>query len=1267
MFNSEKWTEADAVKWLKEHNFKNKMIYKTENFLWFRQVSPKKLKTDGYDVYHNKKLGDSGVELVIAYKEQEKGGKVSAEQVNKFINESYKDSASENVGDYVLDKELSNKEVKIYHDPKTNKTVAVNRGTKEASDWLNNAAYAVSNKLYKKTGRYKRAQEAQDKAIKKYGKVDSNIGHSQGAIITRNLNEEGKTGEVINVNPASKGEAAKDNEYNVRSKNDVVSALQVPADYIRGVLYPSTKRKRKQKDITIEAKTNNPLTEHSSDILNRIEPDKMIGQGRHKQTIKNKLEDFTQALHMENSDIQDNQKLLHESYENMTKDELKKVLFQREEDLKKSNEEKTKLINALENEGPVSKRHYMTKDIELYDIINFHKFNKTQDGKILEQHPEYYEYNPFQTSFDKNIKKNKNYYRDYQKKFIEDWSVSAQELVILYYGVGSGKTMIAVNCAEQFQEINQNAHIYFLTPASLVLGTIKECYDRGIQANRKDANGDYIYYFVSYQQLLKSNFDFKSNSLLIIDEAHNLRNLISSEISEKVSARKYKRTGNYSLVGNKLSEKLIESSSEFLRTIFMTGTLFVNSSKDIETLMSIGYKKQPLLNIDYTKYESMINSDIEFKIYYEGLISYYRVPKVSTMPSKNFEFVPIQDPELEFDVMVESKKGNLMKEPYFMISRNQAIKQKVEYIIEFLNNHKNEKTLIYSQFLGKSINPLLKALDKEGIKYGFISGQLTQGEKMDVVKQYNDNEIKLIIFTLSIKEGISFKETNNIIIFQPYWNYAIMEQIMARGIRLNSHEKQNKAIINIYFLVAVQNEKETKDWFKTANQIMNFDIKNFVFIKTKDKEGIETKELGPIANNYHSRDIDLYNRMFIKQEEINIFEERLLGLPRFEDVNNNENNDFIKEFNLELEKIAQEKGHAPNIKESIKLKKSMYKEFYNKKIKDIDSRIVRFNQDTRYKSNRNPNLEEKASENKYGDKTNDIKKLINKKASLSEFLTLFNISKQDITQFQANFTPISEIDIVIDKSGIASDTRKNLKILEPTAGIGNFIEQLLKLDNRFNFMIDCNEFNNAFYQIGKNMYDEIDNVKWYNGDFWIYNNKYNYDYILGNPPFNLAHQVLQKITYKARKGQPEPEPTYEKVDKRLYDIHFVSKAYNLLNNGGILSMIISDRFLRQKDIGEFSIFNLYLNDMKKIDNTSVDIIETSQFKEDKKNVSKEMTTNFGMVCITLKKIKDFNIDLESKKRVGNIVNDLEPEEKKELIKNLGLKNKRKKVVNLDKI
>lgn len=972
-------------------------------------------------------------------------------------------------------------------------------------------------------------------------------------------------------------------------------------------------------------------------------------------SFNKKIDKLRDAIYMYGGELNRQQDELHNSIKALSNEELQALLLKKDEQLK----EKDKIIEMLETE--YQPKQFKTKNIDLYNILNFHKFNKTEDGKILQNMPELYAYDPYESAFDKNLKKNKNYYREYQKKFIQDWSVSAQELVILYYGVGSGKTMIAVNCAEQFNEITKNSHIYFLIPASLVLSTIKEMYDRGIDPTRKDMNGDYIYYFVSYQQLLRSNFDFQDNSLLIIDEAHNLRNIKSEEINVKKSARKYIKTGNYSLVGNKLSEKLLKSSSKFLRTIFMTGTLFVNSSEDIEALISIGYKKQPMLNIDKNKYEIIINSDREFKIYYEGLISFYRVPKISSMPSKQFHFVPIENKKLEYNIFVESKKtGMPIREPYFIESRNQSVNQKNKWILDFLKSHKNEKTLIYSQFLEKSLSKLLEELKNKNYKFGFISGELTQVEKLNIVKKYNDDEINIIVFTLSIKEGISFKETNNIIVYQPYWNYAIMEQVLARGIRLNSHKLQNKATIHLYFLVTIQNKQNTIDWFKNADAIMNNDIKNLIYVKQDENDNKFTNDkIGKYKfnNNFLSRDIDLYNRMFDKQEEINKFEKKLLELPRFEDVNNNENNEFIEDYKLKLQEFENEFGKLPTNAEMIKLKKIMYKEFYDKKIKTINERITRFSEDTRYRQFRNPNLEEKASGDTYGDKTKEIQTLINKKADLSDFLTLFNISKQDITLFQANFTPSSEINIVIDNLDIKNDKRDNLKILEPTCGIGNFIENLLKLENKYNFMIDCNEYNNAFYQIGKTIYKDIDNVKWYNSDFYIFQNKYNYDYIIGNPPFNLAYQVLQKVNIKTKRGEPKQDPIFKKVDKRLYDIHFVSKAYNMLNDDGKLGMIISDRFLRSND-EIFNNFKIYTEDMKKIDPTSFEIIKTGDFKKSK-SVSKEMETSFGMVCIIMKKLPNFNINLDNKKRIENTTNEFQKIEKEPKVEKIKKETKKK--------
>jgi len=206
-----------------------------------------------------------------------KGGSLSANEVKQFVSASYEDGKgkTEQIGNYILDKQLSTGKAKVYHDSKNNKTVVANRGTKgTVSDWKNNLEYLRGN--YDETDRMKQALDVQQKAIAKYKKVDYNIGHSQSGIITRKLNEKGLTGQVINVNPASLFEKQQKNEFVIRSKNDPVSILHA--------LNPFAK---KENTTTIEG-TSNLLKEHSSDILTRIDPNQQIGTGKLSKVSSNK-------------------------------------------------------------------------------------------------------------------------------------------------------------------------------------------------------------------------------------------------------------------------------------------------------------------------------------------------------------------------------------------------------------------------------------------------------------------------------------------------------------------------------------------------------------------------------------------------------------------------------------------------------------------------------------------------------------------------------------------------------------------------------------------------------------------------------------------------------------------------------------------------------------------------------------------------------------------------------------------------------------------
>ena len=195
------------------------------------------------------------------------GGRLSTQNLKGLLDASY-DPKQKQVGDFVLDKELSSGTSKVYRNEKTGQVVVAHRGTAGISDWGNNAVYALGGKTaYKLTSRYREAEKVQRRAEKKYGASNvSTIGHSQGGLQSELLG--GRSKEIITLNKATMPfeSNTNKNQYDVRSNRDVVSGLNPFA-------------KKSKKDVNIKAKTYNPLTEHSGDILNRLDKNRTIGKG----------------------------------------------------------------------------------------------------------------------------------------------------------------------------------------------------------------------------------------------------------------------------------------------------------------------------------------------------------------------------------------------------------------------------------------------------------------------------------------------------------------------------------------------------------------------------------------------------------------------------------------------------------------------------------------------------------------------------------------------------------------------------------------------------------------------------------------------------------------------------------------------------------------------------------------------------------------------------------------------------------------------------
>jgi hypothetical protein len=205
------------------------------------------------------------------------GGALKASELKALLKASY--SGENKVGDFVLDKRLSTQTSKVYYNPTTQQTVVAHKGTEGLTDWMNNIAFAVGGRwLYEKTDRFKEAERVQLGAEAAYGTDNlSTIGHSQGALQSEILGQKGK--EVITLNKPSRPfeKSASSKQTDIRTERDPVSIFTDP-------------------DITIESESWNPLTEHSTDVLDRLDPERMIGEGL--KSVNQKIHHFKRCIGM---------------------------------------------------------------------------------------------------------------------------------------------------------------------------------------------------------------------------------------------------------------------------------------------------------------------------------------------------------------------------------------------------------------------------------------------------------------------------------------------------------------------------------------------------------------------------------------------------------------------------------------------------------------------------------------------------------------------------------------------------------------------------------------------------------------------------------------------------------------------------------------------------------------------------------------------------------------------------------------------------------
>lgn len=431
--------------------------------------------------------------------------------------------------------------------------------------------------------------------------------------------------------------------------------------------------------------------------------------------------------------------------------------------------------------------------------------------------------------------------------------------LLLFHGIGTGKTRSSILIAEALMKQNPNFKVNVILPARLKTNYIDELmifFDtipklKDLSKEKKLKFLEDRYEIMSYEfiiNLFKKSVDinetlkkFTKNRILIIDEFHNLiANSIQEDAINDIHNKNKLKITNKNPIRALIMRYIARYAHDSCKMFFLSATpVFDNYRQFIELVK--------LLNKEEIKKDKDLNQLIP---YLKGKISYYNSDNRSDFPEVSYDNLKIPLSNEQFKKMLilqkyeNSRNDTSNNEESFMMKQRQigiSLSDDPDKVISNLNKYapklkilfklieKNKgKHLIYSNFVGHCLKIIQRYLDKNGW-VNYLSGQkkkyksyvlwdgtLKDQDKIKIKEILNSkdnidgNKIKVILGSPSIKEGISFKHIQHLHQIDPVWNISAKNQIEGRCIRFKSHEDispsnetlKRKVIVHNYICVA---------------------------------------------------------------------------------------------------------------------------------------------------------------------------------------------------------------------------------------------------------------------------------------------------------------------------------------------------------------------------------------------------------------------------------------------------------------------------------
>lgn len=305
------------------------------------------------------------------------------------------------------------------------------------------------------------------------------------------------------------------------------------------------------------------------------------------------------------------------------------------------------------------------------------------------------------------------------------------------------------------------------------------------------------------------------NSFLILDEAHFLRTFAQESKGLYV-------------------QSLLPAASIASRVLLLTATPIVNGSQDLHSLACLLHGV-PIAETP-AEWEQIIGIQSRVSEIFRGRVSVYMPTPVDDGDNKGIhtdtgagqyptmatemrhlrmdaayykDYLAVQDAEIgNYSDNVKAFLGGdksatfyysgvrrvantLMKSQSPKISAIiDEIKSMVNANVEFADKKQPpNKMAIFSAFKGSGVEFLAKHVLPELVpgEFALITGDTSLADRVTAIRRFNNDAIKVLLFSKAGAEGVDLRGTTHLILLEPQWNMAGTDQATARAVRLGSH------------------------------------------------------------------------------------------------------------------------------------------------------------------------------------------------------------------------------------------------------------------------------------------------------------------------------------------------------------------------------------------------------------------------------------------------------------------------------------------------